>query len=326
VNIGGSEGAFVRLMNATAEEIGLENTSYANPIGLDDPDNYSSAADLATLAARLLRNPTFAHIVDLPSARLSTGARPRTVVNRNDLVLRYPFVSGVKTGHTSQAGYVLVGAARQNGARVVSAVLGTPSEAARDADSLALLRYGLAQFRRAKPVVADSTLARPKVRWFGDDRARLVAQRGVALTVRRGKPLTTRVDAPAQIEGPLPAGHRIGSVEVVYRGKVVRTIPLVTATAVRGASFSRKATRAVGGELPAVALVVLLVAVLLLLMRARSRRGNGGGRGSNDHHRHAQRRDRQDPGGPELPPGPPPPSGGADVDGGRQGRERRTRA
>src|SRR4051812_887434 len=145
VNIGGSKDAFVRLMNQRARALGLEHTHYSTPVGLDDAGNYSSARDLATLARRDLHNPTFARVVAMKSAALESGAVPRTVVNRNSLVLRYPYVDGVKTGHTLQAGYVLVGSAHRDGARVISAVLGTTSEAARDADSIALLNWGLAQ-------------------------------------------------------------------------------------------------------------------------------------------------------------------------------------
>ncbi len=87
-------------MNARARSLGLTETHYANPIGLDAPGNYSSARDLAQLAATLMRNPRFAQIVDLPRTELRSGAHARTVVNRNDLLVQYPFVNGVKTGHT----------------------------------------------------------------------------------------------------------------------------------------------------------------------------------------------------------------------------------
>ena len=110
----------------------------------------------------------------------------------------------MKTGHTNGAGYVLVGAAHGHGAQVVSVVLGTPSIAARDADSLALLRYGVAQFRRVRPVVKGRTYARAKVRYYDGRTVRLVAARDAAFTVRRGRPVRTRVMAPDEVEGPLP--------------------------------------------------------------------------------------------------------------------------
>ena len=81
--------------------------------------------------------------MDSPSGTLKTGVHPRTFRNRNRLVRKYPCVNGVKTGHTRGAGYVLVGSASRNGIQLISAVLGTPSEAARDADTMALLKWAL---------------------------------------------------------------------------------------------------------------------------------------------------------------------------------------
>src|SRR5829696_6815519 len=131
-------------MNARAAALGLEHTGYANPIGLDEAGNYSSARDLAALARVLLRRPRFARIVDMPEAELESGVRPRVVDNRNDLIAAYPWVSGVKTGYTADAGNVLVGSANgPGGVRVISVVLGEPSEVARDSETLALLRWGL---------------------------------------------------------------------------------------------------------------------------------------------------------------------------------------
>jgi D-alanyl-D-alanine carboxypeptidase (penicillin-binding protein 5/6) len=310
VNIGGSQAGFVRIMNAHARDLGLDGTHYSTPIGLDDPGNYSTATDLARLAARLTQNRMLARIVNRSSAVLRSGARVRRVINRNRLVSRFEFIDGVKTGHTSGAGYVLVGAAHGHGAKVISVVLGTPSEAARDADSLALLRYGVSQFRRVKPVVEGRRYARAKVRYFDDREVDLLAARDAELTVRRGRPVRRRVMAPDEIEGPLAAGSRVGSIQVLVRGKVERTVPLVTASDVEAAGIVRKATAPFGGTLAAVALLALLGGIALLIgLRLRARRKIPGGTASNDHHRHAQRRDRQDARGAELPPRAPPPRG-----------------
>ena len=150
-NLSGTREAFVAEMNVRAEELGLENTSYANPIGLDDPANYSTARDLATLTRLLLERPRFARVVDMPVAELDSGSMPRVIDNRNTLVASTPWVTGVKTGHTTNAGYVLVGSAKgRGGAKVISVVLGEPSEPARDADTLELLAWGLKQFKRVQ--------------------------------------------------------------------------------------------------------------------------------------------------------------------------------
>ncbi len=146
VRAGGSRARFVRLMNAKARELGLRDTRFANPIGLDDPRNYSTPADLAKLALVARANSFLRETMDRPRLTLRSGDRPRTIANRNTLVRTVPWVNGVKTGRTSQAGYVLVGSATQRGVSVVSVVMGAPTEAARNADTLALLRPGLRRY------------------------------------------------------------------------------------------------------------------------------------------------------------------------------------
>jgi D-alanyl-D-alanine carboxypeptidase (penicillin-binding protein 5/6) len=261
----GSTADFVRSMNTKARSLGLRNTHFANPVGLDQPGNHSTAVDLARIARRVLANDFLAATVDMPRARLGTGDRPRIVANRNRLIARVPSVDGVKTGHTQGAGYVLVGAATRKGAQLVTVVMGEPSEAARDADTLALLRYGFSFYRRVPAVRRGVALARPKVEYFGDRTVALVARRRVSVTVRRGERVRTLIDAPAEVSGQLPAGARVGTVRVVHRGRVVRTVPLVTAEAVPAAGILRKVSRL---AIP----VVLVAAGVAIWLFARRRR------------------------------------------------------
>ncbi len=274
--VSGSSEAFVEDMNARARELGLRNTSFANPIGLDDPDNYSSARDLATLARELLRNARFSGIVDRPRASLATGSRRRVLENRNGLVRRYPFVDGVKTGHTSSAGYVLVGSATGRSKRIVSVVLGEPSEAARETDTLALLRYGIAQYRRVRVLRRRAAAGRVDVKYREGEEAMLVAGAPATVTVRRGERVSTRVEAPTEVEGPLPAGARVGSITVVYRGRPLETVPLVTARAVPGAGLPRKILSSFGGPVTVGTVLVVLTGAGLAVRRLgapRRRRG-----------------------------------------------------
>jgi D-alanyl-D-alanine carboxypeptidase (penicillin-binding protein 5/6) len=268
VHVAGSRESFVREMNRRAVELGLNDTSYANPIGFDHPDNHSSARDLASLARRLLGNREFARIVDLPEATLRSGARTRVIDNRNRLVQLYPFVSGVKTGHTQGAGYVLVGSGSARGASVITVTMGAPSEAARDADTLALLRWGLEQFRRVRVVRAGRPLARVDVRWR-DDQAAVGAARPVTLLLRTGQRASTVVDAPEELEGQLEEGERVGWVEVRRGGRTVRRVPLVTLGEVEGASFLRKLGSGIGGLLTAALLLGIVVAAMLVVRRRR---------------------------------------------------------
>jgi serine-type D-Ala-D-Ala carboxypeptidase (penicillin-binding protein 5/6) len=273
-NLSGSREAFVAEMNVRAEELGLENTSYANPIGLDDAANYSTARDLATLTRLLLERPRFARIVDMPVAELETGAIPRVIDNRNTLVASTPWVTGVKTGHTTGAGYVLVGSAKGRGdAEVISVVLGEPSEPARDADTLELLSWGLRQFRRVRVLDPDQALARAKIRYYEDDEARLVPRRGAVVTIRRGERVRRQVRAREELEGPLPAGSRAGVVTVRVDGERVRRVALVTAAEVPEAGTLRVLTSVLGVPLTLLlGLAILLAApIAVLLVRGRRR-------------------------------------------------------
>ena len=266
--VAGSRDAFVREMNRRAVALGLRDTSYANPVGFDDPENYSSARDLAELARRLLANPEFARITDLPMATLKSGARTRTIDNRNTLVQEYPFVNGVKTGHTIGAGYVLVGSGAAGGARVITVTLGAPSEAARDADTLALLRWGLEQFHRVRVLRPGKVLERIDVNYRDED-AEVGAARPVTLVLRRGERTETVLDAPDELDGPLAKGERVGSVAVVRKGETVRRVPLVTLDDVEGASFARKVVRTLGTLLIVAIVVGIFLAVLVAVRRRR---------------------------------------------------------
>ena len=140
--VSGSRPAFVQAMNVRAQQLGLKDTHYANPIGLDAPGNYSSARDLVRLTLRLRAFEFFRRTVAREQVTLRSGDRPRTLENRNRLV-RLPQINGVKTGHTQGAGYVLVGSGRQRGITLISVVLGAPSEAARESDTRRLLALGV---------------------------------------------------------------------------------------------------------------------------------------------------------------------------------------
>jgi D-alanyl-D-alanine carboxypeptidase (penicillin-binding protein 5/6) len=268
--VAGSRPAFVARMNRRARELGLRNTHYANPIGLDEAGNYSSARDLAALARRLMANPTFAAIVDLPRATLRSGDHVRTIRNRNLLVGRYRFVDGVKTGHTIRAGYILVGAGHANGGKVVSVVLGEPSEAARDADTLALLRWGVDQYSRVTILRPGTTVAYAKVAHHSGLRIRLTTKHAASYTLRRGEKLSTRLRVPSELEGPIAAGRRVGSVDVMYVGRRVKTLGLVTTRAVPGSTFVGRLTEALGPLLSALALILLVLGGVLAGLKLRS--------------------------------------------------------
>ncbi len=280
--VAGTTEDFVGAMNREARRLGLRDTSYSNPIGLDDPANYSTARDLAALALVLRRSAFARRTTDLERATLRSGARVRQIVNRNELVGEEAWVDGVKTGFTSSAGYVLVGSATRGRVTVVSVVLGEASKAARNRDSLSLLRYGLSAYRSVAPVRRGQVLARPAVRLQGSLTVPVAAARSSSHVVRRGRRVTVRERLPSVLEGPLPAGRRVGTALVRSGRRVIDRVPLVTGAAVPAPSSSERVKQAVTAPWLAVAALLLLLAggsLLLLQARRRRRRRRAGPQG-----------------------------------------------
>ena len=269
-----SVGRFIGMMNAQARVIGLTRTHYSTPVGLDTPGNYSTAADLVKLASYdLAHSAYFARIVALPSAELYSGAYRRYVVNRNTLVSRYRWINGVKTGHTAAAGYVLVASARRNGMTLISAVLGTSSEASRDSNTLALLDYGYANFRLADLVRAGQVLATPTVRYQSGQRAQLIAATAVRQVVPRSAAIRIRIVAPAELTGPLPRHDRVGTAIVLVGRRPVDRIALLLARALPAVSTLTIAAQFITRPVMLTALVLILgLALALAFVRRRRRR------------------------------------------------------
>jgi D-alanyl-D-alanine carboxypeptidase (penicillin-binding protein 5/6) len=270
--VAGSTARFVRWMNREARRLQLRNTSYANPVGLDDPANFSSARDLATLAIALRRSAFARRTTNLERATLRTGDRVRRIVNRNTLVRKVPAVDGMKTGYTSGAGYILVGSATRGPITVVSAVLGEPSDLARQRDTLALLRWGLARYKFVRPVVGGAAAALAGVRLGGDARVPLIPSRSAAFVVRRGRAVRAVVSAPRELRGPLPVRRRVGTIVVREGRRVLDRVPLVTARPVPGPTTVERlkaAARAPWVILGAGALGLIVICSLVLAFTRR---------------------------------------------------------
>jgi serine-type D-Ala-D-Ala carboxypeptidase (penicillin-binding protein 5/6) len=268
---------FVAMMNVRARQLGLTHTHYATPIGLDTPGNYSSASDLVRLARFLLRTqPFFRSAVSLPRAVLRTGNHVRVVTNLNDLVARFPWIHGVKTGHTLDAGYVLVASGTQVRMTLISAVLGTSSESARDGNTLALLGYGFANYMLRTPVTARAVLARVPVAGRAGLRARAIASRTFTSVFLRSTRVHVRIEVPRQLTGPLPRHARVGTAIVFGGGQVVARVALLLD---RALPAPPRATSIAGfGVIPftLVSLVLLVTAVIgFRLERKRGRRAAG---------------------------------------------------
>jgi D-alanyl-D-alanine carboxypeptidase (penicillin-binding protein 5/6) len=260
----GSEQRFVGEMNRYAAALGLSDTHYANPIGLDQRGNYSSAGDLAALTRRLLAIPAFARIAASRSAVLRSVRPARRIESINELLFMRPWVTGVKTGHTFGALYVLVGSGRRKGVDLISVAIGAPTDEDRFDDNLELLEYGFRQYERRVPIGAGERLATASVQYQGEDLA-LRAARRVAVGLRRGQRLAVDVRAPSEVRGPLRRGARLGSAIVLVDGRRAATVALRAARDVPAASVLDRARSFVDSEkIPmAIAFCVILIGAVI---------------------------------------------------------------
>ncbi|MEA2172294.1 MAG: hypothetical protein QOF76_5594, partial [Solirubrobacteraceae bacterium] len=234
--------AFVAQMNARAQQLGLKNTSYANPIGLDDPNNYSTARDLAALTRKLEEFPFFNTTVDTQSTQLQSRTQQPTLYNRNILLGPYPWVDGVKTGTTLDAGSVLVASGvRKQGTHLIAIVMGADTKAAAAAQVMTLFKYGFGRYQ-VKTAIQDGD---PVVRVPIEDRPGaelpLVATMTVKhLRLKRGPRFTFTTHAPKKVAGPIGIHQHIGTIDVSLDGKLLATVPLETTLRVPKAGPARK--------------------------------------------------------------------------------------
>jgi D-alanyl-D-alanine carboxypeptidase (penicillin-binding protein 5/6) len=261
----GSEKRFVAEMNRYAAALGLADTHYANPIGLDQRGNYSSAADLATLTRHLLAIPAFAKIADARNAVLRSVHPRRRITTINELLRMAPWVTGVKTGHTFGALYVLVGSGQRKGVKLISVAVGAPTDEDRFSDNIDLLDYGFSLYKRRVPIEAGAALAEPAIRYSGGELP-LRAARTIAVGLRRGQRMSVAVSAPDEVEGPIDRGAALGHAGVYVNGRQAASVPLRAAHAVAEASLLERTGSFLDDEkIPVgIALCVILVGAVLL--------------------------------------------------------------
>jgi D-alanyl-D-alanine carboxypeptidase (penicillin-binding protein 5/6) len=215
--------SFARMMNVKAAQLGLRDTHFVRPDGLDVPDHYSSAADMTKLARILMRTRFVRDTVDEKTASI---AGDRTLYTWDDLLSMFPRTIGVKTGHTSQAGWCQVAAARGPGVTVYATLLGGPTRSVRNVDLESLLIWGLAQFRVVPVIQPERTYATAQVP-YGKQPLPLVAAKPLNAVARLGRPLTEKVVAARAVSLPVKEGAVLGRVEVWESGKLRGSSDLV---------------------------------------------------------------------------------------------------
>jgi serine-type D-Ala-D-Ala carboxypeptidase (penicillin-binding protein 5/6) len=231
--VGGTQARFVALMNAEARKLGLQDTHFENPDGLDAPGHYSSARDVSRLARIAMRMPVIRSVVRDKTATIAGG---RTLTTWNDLLTRFPGTFGVKTGHTAGAGWSEVAAARSNHVTIYATLLGGATREGRNADLAALLAWGIARYRTVD-VVSRARVYATATAPYGRRSLALVAPGAVTRIVRVDRPLVEQVVAPTVISLPVRKGQPLGEVRVYTGRRLVLRRPLVASRSISKPGF-----------------------------------------------------------------------------------------
>lgn len=269
--VSGTVPRFTGLMNRTARRLGLRNTSYENPVGLDGPDQYSSAGDLVRLGRVLMAMPRFRPIAAARTATLRSYNPPIEIETGNEFVRDNPWAIGIKTGHTLKAGYVLASDGRRRATELIASVMGAASETARDAETVELLDYGFSLYDKRVPIRTKRPVARVPVR-FEDRDLPVISPRSIRIGVREGESLELSTDLPEEVEGPIRKGERIGSATVRLDGEVVGRAPLLSGRKVAEPGIFDRAVEAVTSNRVYILIGLSAILVLLLLYRRHKER------------------------------------------------------
>ena len=225
--LAGSTDSFASLMNSWAAKLGMNDSHFMNPHGLDAEGHYSTAHDMARLGQALIRDLPDEYKIYAQKSFVFNGI---TQHNRNRLLWDQSLqVDGIKTGHVSQVGYNLVSSATNNeGMRLIAVVLGASSEASRAAESK-LLTYGFRFFQSLTPYKAGTELVTQKI-WMGDkSEVKLGVDKDVSVLVTRGQGNNLKADfqLESELKAPLAKGQRVGTVFLKQGDKEIKQVPLV---------------------------------------------------------------------------------------------------
>lgn len=238
-HISGSDTAFTNVMNQYAEKLGLKNSHFMNPEGLQDPNHYSTAYDIALLSKAIIDDHPDYYKIYAEKDFVFNGIKQG---NRNTLLYKDSTVDGLKTGHTEDAGYCLAASAVRDGMRLISVVMGTDSFKAREVETAKLLDYGFRYFKTSKVYDANQVLRSARV-WKGIKREiNLGVKDKLYVTLPRDQEskIESTINIASDLIAPIQAGQAVGSIDVTVQGKPFMKVPLIAIDAVEEAGFFKR--------------------------------------------------------------------------------------
>jgi D-alanyl-D-alanine carboxypeptidase (penicillin-binding protein 5/6) len=242
--VAGSEETFAAMMNEQARLLGMTNSHFIDSTGLPNKEHYSSAHDLAILTQAYIQ--AFPEDYSFYSEKWFTYNGIRQP-NRNRLLWQYQYADGLKTGHTNEAGYCLVGSAKKDGMRLISVVMGEPNDSARTEDSIRLLTYGFRFFETHKMYKATTPLVQARV--WGGQKAEIplgvVEDMYVTIPAGQYKRLQVTLNLNNSLKAPLVKNQVCGTLNVTLNNQTIASRPLIALDSISQGNFLRRTTDSV---------------------------------------------------------------------------------
>ncbi|MDQ0203268.1 D-alanyl-D-alanine carboxypeptidase family protein [Pectinatus haikarae] len=240
--IGGTTSAFVDLMNKKAQSLGAVNTHFVNPNGLPDPNHYSTARDMAKIAAYAYENEDFRKIVSAKEKEIHwlTPDKKMVFENTNHLLWNYPYANGIKTGYTDDAGGCLAASATRNGVTLIAVVMHTEDGQNRFSEAQELLDYGFKNVRMQPGYKKTDLMQSIHVHNGKTAKINVVPQSDISYPLIDGESGTSysiKVNLPQYLEAPVKTGDKVGSVDIFYNNNKVGEVPM-TADRSSGTGFN----------------------------------------------------------------------------------------
>lgn len=242
IHLGGSVEGFAKMMNDKAKELGLKATNFVSPHGLDDPNHYTTAYEMALLTDYALNIEEFAKIVNTKQTTIAINSNPVTIYNTNELLGNLEGVDGVKTGFTNNAGRCLVTSTTRSGWQIITVVLGADTKKFRTKDSIELIEYSFKNFEQVN--IKEKIVQEFEV-WKKENFAEIEVIKGKEKSVNmkldygydyelypinkeKINELTLQIECKQKLEAPIENGLQIGSVHIILEGKEIMNVPIVT--------------------------------------------------------------------------------------------------
>lgn len=240
-HLAGSQASFVDAMNQRAKELGMKNTQFINADGLPSEsgqqENLTTAPDIAIMARELLKHPKILEWTSIRKERFRENP-PLDLINTNRLIQVYPGADGLKTGHTSEAGYSLVGTAKRDDLRLISVVLGTNSDGDRLHQTTRLLDYGFNNFRKAIAAAENETVGKVRIRDGSPEEVDVVTPKAFRVLAPRGEQdkVERRFVPQKNLVAPVKKGENVGQLVAVLGGRELGSTEVTVARDVKRAN------------------------------------------------------------------------------------------